>query len=161
MRRLEAAGTEQNRKVYPRHGVKPPMFGVPYSELAKLRKEIKVDHALAVALWATGNHDARVLATKIADPASLTNTQADAWIRACDNYVLMEAVGELVARSPIAPSRAKVWRDRKGEWVASAGWVVTGRLAYAGELPPTASASVSSARSSARSTRARTGCGTR
>ena len=83
----------------------------------------------------TGNHDARVLATKIADPASLTVKQADAWIRDCDNYVLMEAVGEVVARSPLAGSRAETWRDRTGEWVASAGWVVTARLAYAGKIP--------------------------
>jgi 3-methyladenine DNA glycosylase AlkD len=126
---LEAAGTEQNRTVYPRHGVRPPMFGVSYAELSKLQKRIGVDHELARELWETGNHDARILATKIADPGAVTVRLADAWIRDCDNYVLMEAVGALVARSPVAGSRAAAWRDRSGEWAASAGWVVTARLA--------------------------------
>jgi len=64
-------GTAQNRKVYARHGVGEDMYGVSYSNLGKLRKSIKRHHALAEQLWATGNHDARVLATMIADPAEM------------------------------------------------------------------------------------------
>lgn len=134
MRRLEAAGTEQNRKVYPRHGVSGPMFGVSYADLGKLQREIKVDQELALELWSTGNHDARILATKVADPSAITVKVADAWARDCDNYVEMEAVGALVARSPIAASRAVAWRDRTAEWVASAGWVVTARLVHDGRI---------------------------
>ena len=48
MQALEAAGTAQNRKVYVRHGVAPPAFGVSYGELGKLKKRIKTDAALAV-----------------------------------------------------------------------------------------------------------------
>jgi 3-methyladenine DNA glycosylase AlkD len=136
MRRLEAAGTEQNRKVYPRHGIGPPLFGVSYAELGKLRKETGVADGLARELWATGNHDARILATMVADPAALSARDADAWLRDVDNYVLMEALGRLVARSPVAASRALVWRDRKGEWPASAGWVVTASLARDGRIGP-------------------------
>jgi 3-methyladenine DNA glycosylase AlkD len=135
MRRLEAAGTAQNRTVYSRHGVKEPMFGVSYAELGKLRKEIRVDHELARALWSTGNHDARILATRIADPARITAKDADAWLRDVDNYVVMEALAGLVARSPVAAARATAWRDRTTEWPASAGWAVTGSLVLAGAVP--------------------------
>jgi len=62
LRALKALGTAQNRKVYARHGVQPPLFGVSYAALGKLRKQIGVDHKLALALWKSGNHDARVLA---------------------------------------------------------------------------------------------------
>jgi 3-methyladenine DNA glycosylase AlkD len=134
MRRLEAAGTEQNRKVYPRHGITSPMFGVSYADLGKLQKEIKVDDGLARELWATGNHDARILATKVADAATMSARDADAWLRDVDDYVLMEALGRLVVRSPVAASRARAWRDRRGEWPASAGWVVTASLAVAGDI---------------------------
>src|SRR3712207_2599512 len=113
MGRLEALGTEQNRKTYARHGATENVFGVSYADLGKLQKEIKVDHDLACELWATGNHDARILATKVADPAALTAKDADAWIREAGNYIEMEAVGSLVARSPIARSRAEAWRGRK------------------------------------------------
>jgi hypothetical protein len=41
---LKQLGTEQNRKIYKRHGVNGSAFGVSYSELGKLRKKIKSDH---------------------------------------------------------------------------------------------------------------------
>ncbi|MSR01503.1 MAG: hypothetical protein EXR94_02000 [Gemmatimonadetes bacterium] len=62
---LEKAGSAQTRKTYGRHGITSPMFGVSYAVLGKLVKTIKVDQALAEALWATGNHDARILATPV------------------------------------------------------------------------------------------------
>ena len=76
MQRLKRDGTAQNRKVYSRHGVQEPMFGVSYANLDKLRKQIKVDHELALKLWASGNHDAKVLATMIADPNRLKSGAA-------------------------------------------------------------------------------------
>ena len=66
--KLKALGTAQNRKVYARHGVTREAFGVSYANLGKLVREIKVDHELALGLWKSGNHDARVLATMVADP---------------------------------------------------------------------------------------------
>ena len=71
MKALEKAGTAQTRKIYGRHGVTGPMYGVSYATLGQLKKKIKTDHALAEQLWATGNHDARILATMVADPAQL------------------------------------------------------------------------------------------
>ena len=65
---LESLGSEQARKTYRRHGVGENQFGVSYSALGKLKKRIKTDHELALKLWESGNHDARILATMIADP---------------------------------------------------------------------------------------------
>ena len=52
---LKAMGTAQNQKVYGRHGVTGKMYGVSYANLGKLKKEIKMNHGLAVSLWSTGN----------------------------------------------------------------------------------------------------------
>lgn len=82
---LKKAGTAQNRKVYGRHGVKGEMFGVSYATLGSLKKKIKLDHVLAVQLWKTGNHDARVLATMVADPAAATGKEIDAWVKDLDS----------------------------------------------------------------------------
>ena len=81
MKVLEKAGTEQNRKVYARHGGVGAMFGVSYAELGKLKKKIKQDHALALGLWESGVHDARILATKIADAEAMKASEIDAWAR--------------------------------------------------------------------------------
>ena len=63
--------------MYARHGVGTEMFGVSYANFGKLKKEIRTDHKLAEALWTTGNFDARVLATMIADPQALTAKTVD------------------------------------------------------------------------------------
>jgi 3-methyladenine DNA glycosylase AlkD len=69
MEQLAALGTEQIRKTYRRHGATGEVLGVLYSDLRKLHKRCGTDQALAEALWGTGIHDARMLATMVADPA--------------------------------------------------------------------------------------------
>lgn len=130
MAALGAAGTAQNRKVYARHGASDPMFGVSYAELNRLARVFKGDHDLGLALFSTGNHDARQLAAKIVDPAQVTVATANAWAKAIDCYITAEAVAGVVARSPHARSRSEQWRDRRLEWIASAGW---GIVAYTAE----------------------------
>ena len=124
MAQLEAAGTAQNRKVYGRHGAAEPMFGVSYANLGKIAKPIETDHALAVELWDSGNHDARVLALRVADPAAVGESLAGRWLRDVDNYILAEGLGGLCAQSPHARELSDAWRDRSGEWEASTGWFI-------------------------------------
>lgn len=124
---LEAAGTAQNRKVYRRHGVSDPLYGVSYAELGKLTKKIKTDHALARELWATGNHDARILATRIADPEAAGEELEDAWAADLDNYVLADAFTAYLASSPRARPVFERWRDVGDEWKGQTAW---GLLSY-------------------------------
>ena len=124
MVQLEAAGTAQNRKVYARHGAAEPMFGVSYAELGRIAKPLRTDHALAQQLWDSGNHDARVLALRVADPAALDESLAGRWLRDVDNYILAEGLGGLCAQSPYAREMSDAWRDRSGEWEASTGWFI-------------------------------------
>jgi 3-methyladenine DNA glycosylase AlkD len=134
MRELESMGTAQNRKIYGRHGVAGRMFGVSYANLGKLRKKIKIDHELAVALWASGNHDARVLATMVADPGKLTGRDLDAWVKELDNYVLTDAFSGLAGRSAAARKKLDRWIKSRSEWARSAGWnLVSGMALHAEE----------------------------
>ena len=127
--KLEACGSAQTRKTYGRHGVRGPMFGVSYQHLGALKKAIKTDHALAVELWASGNHDARILATMIADTAILTGSLIDRWLKEVDNHVQGGAFSTLVAASPLALKKAEKWRASKRELISCCGWSVTSYLA--------------------------------
>lgn len=129
MRILRDEGTAQNRKVYARHGVRGPAFGVSYAVLGKLVRRIGVDQDLAQRLWASGNHDARVLATKVADPSACGAAQLTAWAKDLDNYVLSDALAVVVAASPHALRLARSWSKAKAEWRASCGWTVWAHLA--------------------------------
>lgn len=129
MQQLEARGTEQNRKVYPRHGVREPMFGVSYADLGAMAKQIRQDHSLALALWETGNHDARVLATMIADPVQVDGGLLDRWRASLDNYVLTDALSKLAARASLPLDTLDAWCASDHEWTASLGWNLVGQQA--------------------------------
>lgn len=136
MKQLESLGTEQNRSVYARHGVKGDMFGVSYANLGMLKKKIGIDQELADELWATGNHDARVLAAMIADPARMSGKILDDWIKDLNNYVLTEAFSKLASGSPDAGKQMEKWTNSEGEWIGTAGWNVLTHLAMRpGGLP--------------------------
>jgi len=122
MERLKSMGTEQNRKVYARHGVGKKMFGVSYANLGGLKREIKVDQGLAERLWASGNHDARVLATMIADPERVDDAMLEEWAKDLDNYVLTDAFTVLAGRAGISRRKMEKWTKSKKEWIGRVGW---------------------------------------
>ncbi|MBL0159052.1 MAG: DNA alkylation repair protein [Bryobacterales bacterium] len=125
---LESMGTAQNRKVYARHGAGEPLFGVSFANLGALKKKIKVNHTLARDLWATGNFDARVLATMIADPAQASAAQLESWVEAINGYPLADAVSRFTAATPLACKTMERWMKSKKEYVAQTGWQVFAQL---------------------------------
>ncbi len=133
---LESLGTAQNRKIYARHGIRSDMYGVSYANFGKFSKRIQVDHELALGLWETGNHDARILATMVADPEKFDPATLEAWVTELDNYVLTDAFSGLVGRTPSIRRFAEKWRRSKEEWLTACGWNLTGMLAEEeSELP--------------------------
>ena len=136
LEKLKSMGTAQNRKVYARHGVGRKMYGVSFANLGKLKKAIKTNHELAVKLWTTGNHDARVLATMIADPRMFDSKLLEEWVRDLDNYVIADAFGGMAARTDHARDKADRWAESKREYVGAAGYNILANLAIKdGELP--------------------------
>jgi 3-methyladenine DNA glycosylase AlkD len=123
---LEKLGKPQIAAIYKRHGSGDNVFGVLTSELVKLQKKIKVDHALAMELWNTANSDARVLALLVADPEKLTRADADGLlgdgpVRAVGYYL-----SALVARSPIAEKTMRAWMKSPDEARREMGYSILG-----------------------------------
>lgn len=106
---LERKGKAQTRKLYLRHGYAEPLFGVSFANLNALKKQIKTDHSLAEALWKTGNADARILATMVADPTKVTMELGNRWVRESNFRTLTEYVGRLVSTSPRALELSVRW----------------------------------------------------
>lgn len=136
MQELEAVGNAQNRKIWGRHGVRGPMFGVSYANLNALRKQIKRDHGLAQELWNTGNHDARVLATMIADPRQTTPELLTAWVDAVDNYIIADAVSTVANAASTPDAMMTHWIESEHEWHGRVGWLMVAyRAMNESELP--------------------------
>jgi len=127
--KLKSLGTAQTRKTYGRHGVTGDMFGVKYGDMYKLVKQIKTDHDLALSLWDSGNHDARVLATMVADPDRLTGKVLGAWIKDVDNHVLSAALAGIAGRSGAGRKLMPRWMSAKGEWPSATGWGMVSHIA--------------------------------
>jgi 3-methyladenine DNA glycosylase AlkD len=135
---LKKMGTAQNRKVYQRHGVRKEMFGVSFANLGKLKRKIKIDHELAKQLWATGNHDAQILAAMIVDPQLLADTQVESWAKDLGNYPLADAFSGLVSKSRLAPKKMKQWTKSSDEWIGQTGWNLLAHLALRSDEFPDA-----------------------
>ncbi len=128
MKELEALGNERHRATFARHGVTGDVFGVPYADLYKVQKRIGIDQKLAEELWATGNHDARVLAAFIADPAAMKASVIDRWAKTAGNQVTLDSLAGLAAKTESATKIMERWMASKGEWIAAAGWHVLAGL---------------------------------
>lgn len=129
MTALQAMGTAQNRKVYARHGAPENQFGVSFANLKVLSRRIKKDHVLARQLWATGNADARILATRIADPAQVTAKELNAWVAGITHYVLADAFTPLVFASRFASCRMEAWMKSRDEFPSAVAWNLVARFA--------------------------------
>jgi 3-methyladenine DNA glycosylase AlkD len=127
MKALEAAGSTTHRKTYQRHGIGEPMFGVPYSFLTPFVRKIGCDHALALQLWSTGNHDARLVATMIADPLAADGRLIERWLKDATNYPLNGAVATAAAAADIPISTIERWCAARDEWTSTLGWSVLGQ----------------------------------
>jgi len=105
-------------------------FGVPVPKLRTLAREIGLDHLLALKLWETGLHDARLLATMVDDPKQITIDQMDKWVRDFDSWDVVDgSCGNLFDKTPFAVAKAKEWCKRKEEYVKRAGFVLMAELA--------------------------------
>ncbi|HYO88992.1 MAG TPA: DNA alkylation repair protein, partial [Candidatus Limnocylindrales bacterium] len=92
------------------------------------------DHQIALDLWATGNHDARVLALRLLDPKQMDHDTLTQWAWEIDNYGIASALGGLAGRVPGAQALAESWIDADGEWIEAAGWDTLGQLVLNGTL---------------------------
>jgi len=123
---LKKLGKPQTAAIYKRHGSGDNVFGVLTPEIAKLQKKIKVDHALAMELWKTGNAEARVLALQVADPEKLTRADADGLVKDGPVRFIGCYLSGLLARSPIAEETMRAWMKSPAEFPREMGYGLLG-----------------------------------
>lgn len=128
---LRAMGSERDRAGMARYGINVAnAFGVSIYELRKLAKRLGSSHQLALALWDSGNHEARLLACFVDDPTQVTGEQMEAWARDFDSWdICDQATTSLFDLSPRAWQKATAWAKRDDEWTKRAGFALMAGLA--------------------------------
>ena len=110
----------------PRYGiVVKDAFGVPMATMQALAKKLGRNQALAEALWATGNYEARTVAALIADPERVTPALMDRWCRDFDNWAICDTVCfKLFDQTPHAFAKVEEWAGRKEEFQKRAAFAL-------------------------------------
>ena len=105
-------------------------LGVPMPEIRKLVRSVKKNHALALELWETGIHEARILASLIDDPKLVTPQQMDAWVKDFHSWDLCDQVcGNLFDRTIFAMEKALLYSSHTEEFIKRAGFVLMAEFA--------------------------------
>ena len=123
---LRRLGKPQTAATYKRHGSGDNVFGVLTSEIAKIKKKIKVDHALSTELWSSGNAEARILSLLIADPLRVSRADADSMVGDGQAHFLACYLTDLLAKSPIADATMRAWMKSKEESPREVGYGILG-----------------------------------
>lgn len=105
-------------------------MGVSIPDIRSLARGRR-DHQLAQDLWATGIHEARILAIFVEDPGLVTPEQMDSWAADFDSWdVCDQACISLFDKTPHAANKAIEWSGRQEEFVKRAGFALMAALAW-------------------------------
>lgn len=112
-------------------------YCTPMPAIRKLAKKTGRDHALALRLWDSGIHDARILASIVDDPEQVTSSQMDQWTSDFDSWdVCDQTVSNLFSRTAMAHDKAMKWVKSNKEFVKRAGYVMMAALAVHDKKAP-------------------------
>jgi 3-methyladenine DNA glycosylase AlkD len=136
--RLAPLGGEEARAGMARYGIRTEdAFGVSVYELRRVAKDLGRDHDLALALWATGNHEGRLLASMVDDPALVTGGQMEAWAAEFDSWDVCDQVtSNLFDKTRFAWDKVREWSGSPHEWVKRAAFATAAALAVQDKRAP-------------------------
>jgi 3-methyladenine DNA glycosylase AlkD len=107
-----------------------PIYGISIPEVRLLAKEAGVNHELAIELWKSRIHEARILASMVDDPKLVTAVQMEEWVRDFDSWDLCDqCCGNLFDKTEFAYVKAREWTTRKAEFEKRAGFALMAELA--------------------------------
>ena len=132
IQRLEALADPAAVTGMARFGIHPEnTYGVSIPNLRKMAKEIGKDHALAQELWASGIHEARILASMVDDPKLVTEAQMEVWVRDFDSWDVCDQVCmNLFDKVPLAWQKVSGWSEREEEFVKRAAFALIACFAW-------------------------------
>ena len=130
--RLKALSDPAAVKGMARFGINPEnTYGVSVPNLRKIAKEAGKDHALANELWASGVHEAKILASMVDEPKAVTEEQMEVWVKGFDSWDVCDQVCmNLFDKVPLAWQKIADWSEREEECVKRAAYALIACLAW-------------------------------
>ncbi len=123
---LEALGTDKMRAQNTKHGAGDNQFGVRRGDVRALAKKIKTNHELGMALWGTGNIDARFLAILLIKSKTLSADDMDRMVRSVTFVEVADWLNSyVVKRHADKETLRQGWMATDDPMAARAGWTLT------------------------------------
>src|SRR5215475_1844544 len=129
---LRKLGTKRNVDGMARYGIVAKIvYGVSKPKMDELARRIGKNHQLALDLWDSGVHDARILAGLVDIPAEVTAAQMNKWVLDFDNWDVCDGTCcHLFVFAKPAWNCAIAWTKRAPEFEKRAGFALIAYLAY-------------------------------
>jgi len=129
----DPAIVEKKAKKWAVHAVKT--LGIHHKELKVLAKEIGRDDSLGRALIESDIYEAKLLASKIISPESITDSEMEEWVLFFDNWEICDSFSmALFARSSLAHKKITAWYIREEEYVKRAAFATLAGYTMADKL---------------------------
>jgi 3-methyladenine DNA glycosylase AlkD len=140
LRELKRLANPRVREKMAYFGVNVPQaHGISAPVLHALARRIGKDHRLAEQLWASGIHEARILATLIGESERVTAKQMDRWARDFNSWDVVDAACcYLYAAAAPAWRKIDAWSRRREEFVKRAAFSLAAYLSYKDKQAPDA-----------------------
>ncbi len=131
VKKLKAQGNAKNVAGMARFGISSKnTLGVSMPVLRAMAKEIGKDHKLALELWQTEIHEARILAGLVDRPELVTKRQMNTWAGGFDSWDVCDQVCmSLFDKTPFAFEKAKEYSQKEKEFVKRTGFALMASLA--------------------------------
>lgn len=127
---LKSLENQTNRDGMARYGINTEKaFGTGMKPVREMARKIGKNHDLALNLWKTGYHEARILAAHTADPKQMTVEIAEEWAKDFNSWDLCDQVCmNLYKYMPDAPLLVDQWCVREETFVKRAAFALIASL---------------------------------
>jgi 3-methyladenine DNA glycosylase AlkD len=128
---LRSQENDHNRAGMARFGINTERaLGISVTQLRQMAKKIGKSHELALELWDSGIHEARILASIVDRPDAVTEEQMETWAAGFNSWDIVDQVcGNLFDKTAHAWDKAAEWTERPEEFVKRAGFSMIAYMA--------------------------------
>lgn len=113
-------------------------LGVSVPTIRAIAKRAGTDHGLAHDLWASGIHEARMVAALTADPAAFTRAEMVAWARDLDSWDITDMLADTLAATRHPDRTVRTWARARHGYTKRCAFAMIARFAVSNKEAPDA-----------------------
>jgi 3-methyladenine DNA glycosylase AlkD len=111
-------------------------LGMSVPDIRAVAKRCGTDQFLALELWSTGIHEARILATLVADPEAISDGDMECWAADLSSWDVCDFAADLFGRTTAGIAKIPAWSRRSEGYVKRCAFSMIARRAVSAKSAP-------------------------